>query len=299
MRSRMTCGLMLVGLLLSTPIAGADLENPIVVSPGSPHQVSLIDSRCPTFIWGAAEAAKSYELAVYRVGGNRQQPEVVLRQTLPGSADAWTPALGGCLEPGVEYAWTIRAAAEEEVSDWSPPALFRVAGGPVWAPPPRPSEPLVPRALGGADFSIDSVGNVEATSFSGSGAGLADLTEPICDLHARTDLPFPVGLPCDCRELHDKCVLDEHCCDPTVCVGEECCVPLNASCSVTTDCCGSLSCVSGTCCAGLGETCSVPTDCCGVLSCSVGSCCKLPGATCSTNSECCNNFCQGGFCAVL
>ncbi len=298
MQRRVLSGLVMVGLLSYAPAAGADLDTPIAASPGSPHQVSLIEDRCPAFIWAQVAGAQAYELAVYRVGAEGRSPEPVLRRTFPGSVHAWTPALDRCLEPGARYAWTIRAVGAEGPSEWSPPALLRVAGGPAKPGRPPGAEPPPPVLSSLAEFIVDSGGNVQAASYSGSGAGLSDLTGPICDLHARTDLPFPTGLACDCRQLQEKCVLDEHCCSPYDCVGEECCTPVGTSCSLPSDCCGSLLCESGECCVGVGDPCSVPADCCIPLTCFGGSCCKPPGYACTQNSECCNNQCQGGFCAL-
>ena len=103
---------------------------PVAVSPGDSANVSAVESRCPTFSWGEAEGAELYELRVYRTGETGEQVEVILRKTLPGSAESWTPSLAHCLEHGGRYAWTVRAVTREEAGAWSEPMLFETAAMP-------------------------------------------------------------------------------------------------------------------------------------------------------------------------
>ncbi|MCP4249786.1 MAG: hypothetical protein GY778_22310, partial [bacterium] len=89
-----------------------------------------MESRCPTFNWAGVPGARSYELVVYLVGEEGQEATPVLRQTVPGAANGWTPSLDACLERGERYAWSVRAVGRTEASDWSAPSLFEVAAGP-------------------------------------------------------------------------------------------------------------------------------------------------------------------------
>ncbi|MCP5115974.1 MAG: hypothetical protein GY953_34530 [bacterium] len=80
--------------------------------------------------------ARHIELVVYRVDAV-EAPRVdpssaspALRIVLPGSARGWTPSLDECLEPGVRYAWAVRAVGLRDASAWSRPRLFRVARTP-------------------------------------------------------------------------------------------------------------------------------------------------------------------------
>lgn len=88
---------------------------PVAVSPGSPTG-SLTGDACPTFSWGAVAGATSYELAVYGLGEDPEREEPVIRETLPGSANGWTPSLDRCLEQGGRYAWSVRALSADQVS---------------------------------------------------------------------------------------------------------------------------------------------------------------------------------------
>jgi len=122
------CVFLVCGVAATVGLAVAS-ERPVAVSPGSVTG-SLVESRCPTFSWGAVPGAKSYELVVYRLGEKDEEPEPVLRQELPGSASGWTPSLDRCLKQGARYAWSVRATGKEATSEWSAPALFQVAAGP-------------------------------------------------------------------------------------------------------------------------------------------------------------------------
>ena len=125
-------------------------EVPVAVSPGSGSEVALVEARCPTFSWGAVADAESYEVVVYRVGGEGEEARAVLEQEIAGAASSWTPSLGGCLERGGHYAWSVRAAGREGAGDWSEPIWFEVAiaGG--------QQSRKGSRQGGGADLCIDS-----------------------------------------------------------------------------------------------------------------------------------------------
>jgi microcystin-dependent protein len=178
----------------------------MAVSPGSATS-SLIESRCPTFSWSQVEGAGGYELVVYRLGEEGEEPVPELRQTFAGSVSGWTPSLDRCLKWGGRYAWSVRVLGGEETSHWSPPSLFQVAAGPTEMevnaalqvlrqflvtkggadvaarleaqaePPPAPDATrslAVPRAVGTTQLSVD--GGVVAESFSGDGSGLSNIT---------------------------------------------------------------------------------------------------------------------------
>ncbi len=129
MRQTALCGALWVTLLLLTvPAAGADGSESVAVSPGSATG-TLIGDPCPTFSWGSVATARSYDLVVYRLGENGEDAQPVLRETLSGSANGWTPALDRCLERGGQYAWSVRANGGSGASEWSLPNLFEVAPG--------------------------------------------------------------------------------------------------------------------------------------------------------------------------
>ena len=62
--------LVLAGLVLALGVIPGSAshalaaERPVAVSPGSDSKVALIGDGCPSFSWGAAEGATSYELVV-------------------------------------------------------------------------------------------------------------------------------------------------------------------------------------------------------------------------------------------
>jgi len=124
-----------VGVLLLLASAVSALAGhpdvPVVVSPGNSLAPVLIDSRCPTFSWGAVAGAQAFELVVYRVGEEPRDAEPVLQQRLPGSASSWTPALARCLESGGRYAWTVRAIDDRAESEWSELRLFELTAEPT------------------------------------------------------------------------------------------------------------------------------------------------------------------------
>jgi len=177
------------------------------VSPGSPSG-AVVASVCPTFDWSGLHGTMSYEIVVYRVEQG-EEPVLALAERVPGGALGWTPALGRCLEPGGDYAWMVRAAGADGSSEWSEPLFFQIVAGPreedlqqallvverYLAARREGGEGLdtpaatsrVERvevepaaaptlALDGADFSVDSSGNVAGLSFAGDGSGLSGVT---------------------------------------------------------------------------------------------------------------------------
>ena len=102
-------------------------EVPVAVSPGSDSELVRVEARCPTFSWGAVVGAQRYELVVYRVGDGGEEARAVLEQAIAGAALSWTPSLGGCLERGGRYAWSVRALGGGGEGEWSPPMWFEVA----------------------------------------------------------------------------------------------------------------------------------------------------------------------------
>lgn len=119
--------------IVPSPLTGP----PVAVSPGGAAG-AVIQTRCPTFSWSAAEAAEGYELVLYRVeddaaGAAEEAGEAdvpVARIRLPAGSTTWTPSLEGCLDPGGSYAWSVGAVGEPELVEWSEASLFRVAGTP-------------------------------------------------------------------------------------------------------------------------------------------------------------------------
>lgn len=120
------------GLFLVLAVATVTLgqETPVAVSPAGPTAIT-VDQRCPTFIWGAAPGADSFEVAVYAADDvNGPVLDPVLSVSIPGSAQAWVPPAERCLEPGSRYAWTVRAVGERGPSEWSVPSVFSVSALP-------------------------------------------------------------------------------------------------------------------------------------------------------------------------
>jgi len=206
--------LVLAGLVLALGVIPGSAshalaaERPVTVSPGSDSKVALIGDGCPSFSWGAAEGATSYELVVYRLAEEGEEAQPVLSETFAGSASSWTPSLDRCLERGGRYAWSVRAVGGKEASEWSALSLFEVASRPSQAEldealalvrqyfvteggaelkgvaeaeaqsnrEASPSSPGAPAAgvVGTTQLSVD--GGVVATSFTGDGSTLTDLT---------------------------------------------------------------------------------------------------------------------------
>jgi hypothetical protein len=99
------------------------------VSPGSDAGV-LIGNSCPTFSWTAVEGADAYELVVYDVGGLAWGASPAIAERIPGGALSWSPSLERCFERGVTYAWSVRAAIGDGVSQWAEPLFFAVTAEP-------------------------------------------------------------------------------------------------------------------------------------------------------------------------
>ena len=116
-----------VGLLSGCVALGAagETEPPVALSPGGPTE-AVIGNNCPAFIWRAVTGAEFYELVVYTIKEDAEEAEIVLRESVPGSVESWTPKLERCLERGEQYAWTVRALGKELATDWSKPSLFEV-----------------------------------------------------------------------------------------------------------------------------------------------------------------------------
>ena len=117
-------------LVLATIASAAPGEAPVAVSPGDDSGLAAIEHRCPTFSWGEMDGASNYELVVYRLGEESEEPVPVLQRSFAGSVTSWTPALGSCLVRGGRYAWSLRAVGKQTASEWSAPSLFEVAAGP-------------------------------------------------------------------------------------------------------------------------------------------------------------------------
>ncbi len=163
-------GAFLVSLSLVTVAAAAGASGPVAVSPGSVGEAVLVGEACPTFSWVEVEGAGAYEIAVWRIPEEAEksgEPEVILRETLPGGAQAWTPSLGQCLGRGEGYAWAVGAEGDEGAVAWSEPAFFEVAAGPTEAEL-REAVALVRQYL--AD-EADAVDEVDATDEVETAAG--------------------------------------------------------------------------------------------------------------------------------
>ena len=121
--------LILTVLVLTVTTAARAREIPVTVSPGSPTEVVVVESRCPTFSWSAVPEAKGYELVVYRLAGGSEAAAPAILRTVPAGVSSWTPSLKECLIKGKGYAWSIRALDSSGESEWSSPSLFSVVRG--------------------------------------------------------------------------------------------------------------------------------------------------------------------------
>ena len=130
------CVVFLLAAQIASSAGGADRAvpgaAPIAVSPATAAGVARVESRCPTFLWGAVESAESYELLVYEstedaVGQDSSRGRVVLLKEFPGSVHGWVPTSGDCLERGGLYGWTVRAVFPDGASEWSDPSVFDIA----------------------------------------------------------------------------------------------------------------------------------------------------------------------------
>lgn len=108
-------------------VSGFAAQPPIAISPGSADG-ALTESRCPTFSWTAFADAPGYELVVYRVNPENTA-EPLLHKILPAGAGSWTPSLGGCLDRGNRYAWSIRTVDPDTAIEWPEPPFYEVASG--------------------------------------------------------------------------------------------------------------------------------------------------------------------------
>ena len=124
MRTRRLLSLV-VGLALATA-AASSASRPITVSPGDPSEFVPISDPCPTFSWGTVTGASDYELVIYHVTANGEDPLPVLRVDLPGTAHSWTPSLEQCLARGERYAWSVRVTEPAGASRVSEVRLFQV-----------------------------------------------------------------------------------------------------------------------------------------------------------------------------
>lgn len=150
-------------LALGTPPVGA--IRPIAVAPGKPA-VATPASACPSFHWGGVEAAVHHEIVVYRLapeteGEPARSAELVLSESVPGSARSWAPALDRCLERGAMYSWSVRAISGVGSSEWADPLFFRVEE--------LPTLEEVARALDVLRRHEEMVGAAERLAYSGGG----------------------------------------------------------------------------------------------------------------------------------
>jgi hypothetical protein len=138
---------------------------PAPVSPGSPAG-TLIATPCPTFSWAGVPGARSYELLVYRVASGLEEPQEVLRQSLPAATYSWTPPLARCLERGGWYAWSVRSVGGRDEGVWSSPSLFQVAAGPTEGELERALEIVRTHLAGRAEGTTPAGGSSIAASES-------------------------------------------------------------------------------------------------------------------------------------
>ncbi len=108
---------LVLGFLMLLWVAGAGLakEVPVAVSPGSATG-TVIGDACPVFSWTAVAHATTYEVAVYTIEEGASESSVVIQESIPGGALAWTPSLDRCLERGGQYAWSVRAPLRGSVT---------------------------------------------------------------------------------------------------------------------------------------------------------------------------------------
>ena len=104
---------------------------PVLITPGSTGGEPVIGEKCPTFLWGADQSFRSFELMVYQLTATGDDSASlpagpIISEPIPGSARGWTPALDRCLDPGNRYAWVLRAVGYDGKAQWSEPRIFRV-----------------------------------------------------------------------------------------------------------------------------------------------------------------------------
>jgi hypothetical protein len=309
MRSKKPFVIILLVAFYATGTGAA--QAPVAVSPGSETGV-VVESRCPSFSWGAVPGAKSYELVVYLVGEEGEAAEPVLNRRISGSALSWTPSLESCLERGGQYAWSVRAVGAEEPSEWSAPSLFEVAVGPSDAELERAVElvrgflasrpatresPLStigtrtpaggrstsPRGRGagpsGAEFSVDGDGTVVANAFLLScGEGAATTYHRDSDGDGLGD-PASPGLACGQPSGYVT--------DGTDCNDAD---GSTTSCGTNQECSGA-ACI---CSPGFAD-CDGNTSDCETGTTSVENCGDC-GVSCVDFVECTDDVCNGGSC---
>ena len=178
---------LVVAIILT--VAPVLAEAPEAVSPGALDRVTVVEGRCPTFIWGVAPQATAYELVVYRLRSEMQASgtgdlelspsDEVLYARLPGGATAWQPELADGLEPGGSYVWFVRAELCEEAGevietgDWSAARFFEVAAAPS-AEQVRQALEILQRweaANGDSSPAQSSVAVPDAAAAADSGSG--------------------------------------------------------------------------------------------------------------------------------
>jgi len=131
---------------LAIIVAPAFAEVPDGVSPGAVDRIAEIEGRCPSFFWGAIPEAIHYELVAYHLPEDSDRADLsavelsdadqVVFTKVPGTASAWAPELAGCLTPGGEYVWFVRAVYQEEegealeASEWSYGRYFSISSMP-------------------------------------------------------------------------------------------------------------------------------------------------------------------------
>lgn len=136
----------MVALMTAIAVGASAAQAPDGVSPGAVDRVTVVEGRCPTFIWGAVPQATAYELIVYRLRPGMQASgtgnlelspsDEALYARVPGGATAWQPELDHALEPGAAHVWFVRAVLREEVGevieagDWSEARYFSVPAMP-------------------------------------------------------------------------------------------------------------------------------------------------------------------------
>ncbi len=118
-------------VLVALPGGLSAMDVPQPVAPGSNTGVAVVRGTCPTFHWSEVDRARSYDLALFRVGSNGVTAKELYRVSLPGGAQGWTPTVERCLLAGKRYAWTLRAVSHDgNAGQWSDPRLFEIAAAP-------------------------------------------------------------------------------------------------------------------------------------------------------------------------
>lgn len=122
---------LLAALLLAASAPGAGHQGRAAAKPGKPAAkapTGTITSAKPTFKWGKARGAASYELRVYK-GKQLLLKKSGLKKT------SWTPATA--LPAGVDLTWKVRARNAAGAGAWSRSLKFRT------------TDPAIGQAYGG------------------------------------------------------------------------------------------------------------------------------------------------------